>query len=48
MRASRADFADLSVMPNFATGIQKLEGSVLGLSSKENSRAKVDLHGVGG
>ncbi len=45
LRASRADFADLSVMPNFATGIQKLEGSVLGLSSKENSRAKIDLHG---
>src|SRR6202012_4263527 len=40
-----ADFADLSVKPNFATGIQKLEGSVLGLSSKEKSRAKVDLHG---
>lgn len=45
LRASQANFADLSVMPNFATGIQNLEGSVLGLSSKENSRAKVDLHG---
>ncbi len=45
LRGSRADFADLSVMPNFATGIQKLEGTVLGLSSKENSRAKIDLHG---
>src|SRR6201996_7148728 len=45
LQASEADFADLSVKPNFATGIQKLEGSVLGLSSKEKSRAKVDLHG---
>ncbi|HXP63878.1 MAG TPA: DUF748 domain-containing protein [Steroidobacteraceae bacterium] len=45
LQASEADFADLSVKPNFATGIQKLEGSVVGLSSKENSRAKIDLHG---
>jgi uncharacterized protein DUF748 len=45
LQASEADFADLSVKPNFATGIQKLEGSILGLSSKENSRAKIDLHG---
>jgi hypothetical protein len=45
LQASQADFADLSVKPNFATGIQKLEGSVTGLSSKENSRAKIDLHG---
>jgi Domain of Unknown Function (DUF748) len=45
LQASEADFADLSVKPNFATGIQKLEGSILNLSSKENSRAKIDLHG---
>jgi hypothetical protein len=45
LQASQANFADLSVMPNFATGIQKLEGTVLGLSSKEKSRAKIDLHG---
>lgn len=45
LQASQANFADLSVMPNFATGIQKLEGTVLGLSSKENSRAKIDIHG---
>jgi Domain of Unknown Function (DUF748) len=45
LQASQANFADLSVKPNFATGIQKLEGTVLGLSSKENSRAKIDLHG---
>jgi hypothetical protein len=45
LQASQANFADLSVMPNFATGIKKLEGTVLGLSSKENSRAKIDIHG---
>jgi hypothetical protein len=45
LQASQANFADLSVKPNFATGIQNLEGSILGLSSKQNSRAKVDLHG---
>jgi hypothetical protein len=45
LQSSQANFADLSVMPNFATGIQKLEGTVLGLSSKQNSRAKVDIHG---
>jgi len=45
LQASQANFADLSVMPNFATGIQKLEGTVLGLSSKANSRAKIDIHG---
>ena len=31
--------------PNFATGIHNLEGTVLGLSSKADSRAKVDIHG---
>jgi hypothetical protein len=45
LKAGQANFADLSVMPNFATGIQNLEGTVLGLSSKKNSRAKVDIHG---
>jgi uncharacterized protein DUF748 len=45
IKASQANFADLSVMPNFSTGIQSLEGTVLGLSSKADSRAKIDLHG---
>lgn len=45
LKAGQANFADLSVMPNFATGIQNLEGTVLGLSSKTNSRAKVDIRG---
>jgi hypothetical protein len=45
IKGGQANFADLSVMPNFSTGIQNLEGTVLGLSSKAGSRAKVDLHG---
>ena len=45
LHASQAHFADLSVQPNFATGIQNIEGTVLGLSSRANSRAKVDIHG---
>jgi hypothetical protein len=43
---SQADFADFSVEPNFATGIQKLEGTVVALSSAPGSRAKVDLTGA--
>jgi Domain of Unknown Function (DUF748) len=45
LTASRADFTDLSVMPNFSAGIEKLEGSVVGLSSEPSSRAKVDIKG---
>jgi Domain of Unknown Function (DUF748) len=45
IQAGETDFADLSVKPNFATGIQKLQGSVTGLSSQPKSRAHVDLHG---
>jgi hypothetical protein len=44
--AGQANFSDLSVQPNFSTGIQSIEGSVLGLSSKANARAKVDIHGA--
>jgi hypothetical protein len=45
LEASEADFSDLSVQPNFTAGIQKLHGTILGLSSKPNAHAKVDLHG---
>jgi hypothetical protein len=45
IHGGQANFADLSIQPNFAAGIQSLEGTVLGLSSTQNSRAKVDLHG---
>ncbi len=40
-----ANFTDLSVTPNFSAGIENLQGTVLGLSSQPNSRAKLDLHG---
>ena len=46
LHAGEADFADLSVQPNFAAGVKSIEGTLLGLSSKESSRAKVDIHGA--
>jgi hypothetical protein len=46
LHGGQARFADLSVQPNFAAGIQSIEGTVLGLSSKTNSRAAVDIHGA--
>ncbi len=46
LHASQANFADLSVQPNFSAGIMNIEGTVQGLSSNPNSRAKVDFHGA--
>jgi hypothetical protein len=46
LHAGQANFADLTVQPNFSAGIQSIEGTVVGLSSKANSRAKVDIHGA--
>jgi hypothetical protein len=46
LHAGAANFSDLSLQPNFTTGIQRIEGTVTGLSSKPNSRAKVDIHGA--
>ena len=43
--AGSALFADYSISPSFATGIVELEGTVTGLSSQPNSRAKVQLAG---
>jgi hypothetical protein len=40
-----ANFADYSLQPNFGTAIEELNGTVTGLSSDPNSRAKVDLDG---
>lgn len=40
-----ADYADFSMQPNFATGIQDLHGTLKGLSSDPSSRATLDLHG---
>jgi hypothetical protein len=45
VESGQANFTDLSVMPNFSTGIQSLGGTITGISSKAASRAKVDLHG---
>lgn len=42
---SSADFSDESVTPNFATGIQSLNGDITGLSTNDNSRATVNLKG---
>lgn len=40
-----ANFADLSLQPDFATGIQQLTGSITGLSSQEAKRAEIVLDG---
>ncbi len=40
-----AKFADFTTRPNFAIGIEKLKGTVTGLSSAASSRAKVELDG---
>lgn len=40
-----ANFADFSLSPNFDIGIQQLNGSIIGLSSKELARAEVELVG---
>ena len=45
VHGGKANFTDLSIQPTFSAGIQALEGTIVGLSSMEDSRAKVDLHG---
>jgi hypothetical protein len=40
-----ADFTDNTVQPIFSTGMQRLNGSIIGLSSAMDSRAKITLHG---
>jgi hypothetical protein len=40
-----ANYADFWIQPNFAVGIQTLNGSIDGLSSDPSSRAKVKLDG---
>ncbi|HTU59621.1 MAG TPA: DUF748 domain-containing protein, partial [Polyangiales bacterium] len=39
------NFADLSLKPNFETGIQQLSGAIQGLSSRPDARADVQLAG---
>jgi uncharacterized protein involved in outer membrane biogenesis len=45
VRNGSANFSDQSLTPNFATGIQQLNGTVRGLSSNPAARAKVALRG---
>jgi hypothetical protein len=45
IRNGSANFADQSLKPNFATGLQELNGTVKGLSSQANARAVVSLRG---
>lgn len=40
-----ANFADLSVQPQFATGIQNLTGEIKGMSTRPGTRAVVQLDG---
>lgn len=40
-----AFFADYSLVPNFASGIEMLEGSIQHISSNPQTRAKVDIKG---
>jgi uncharacterized protein involved in outer membrane biogenesis len=40
------NFADLSIKPNFATGIGQLAGTLKGLSARADSRADIDLAGA--
>jgi hypothetical protein len=46
IRNGSANFADLSITPNFGTGIQTLSGTITGLSSRAESRARVELEGA--
>ena len=41
----RMDFSDLTLTPNFSTGIVALNGTVTGLSGRQDTRAVVDLAG---
>jgi hypothetical protein len=45
IESGRMNFSDYSVPPDFNADIQDLKGSVTGLSSARDSRAKVDLSG---
>lgn len=45
LEGGRLNFSDLNVQPNFSADVQNLRGTVSGLSSATDSRAKVDLRG---
>ena len=46
VRRSAMLFGDQSMTPGFATGIEKLQGRITGLDSRDVASAKVDLKGV--
>ncbi|HEY2358833.1 MAG TPA: DUF748 domain-containing protein [Phenylobacterium sp.] len=39
------DFSDLSIQPNFRAGIKQLNGTIKGLSGRQDARAAVDMAG---
>jgi hypothetical protein len=45
VRDGSANFADFWITPNYAVSLQQLEGSVTGLSSRKDSRARLALTG---
>jgi outer membrane protein OmpA-like peptidoglycan-associated protein len=46
IRRSAMLFGDQSMTPGFATGIEKLEGRITGLDSRDVASAKVDIKGI--
>ena len=45
MEKGKVDFADLSLMPQFATKIHELTGVIIGISSLPGARTQVELEG---
>lgn len=45
MENASLNFADFWIQPNYAVSIEQLNGSIVGLSSEETSRATLDLEG---
>ncbi|MCM2311550.1 MAG: DUF748 domain-containing protein, partial [Steroidobacteraceae bacterium] len=45
IEGGRMNFSDLYVQPNFSADVQQLSGTIVGVSSAYESRAKVDLAG---
>jgi hypothetical protein len=43
--AGSVNFADYSITPNFAAGIEELNGTIKGLSARPDARADVELEG---
>lgn len=45
VRDGRMDFSDLSIQPHFVAGIRSLDGTIKGLSGRQDARADVALEG---